>query len=135
MLPPAMIQLTRDSVCMADDIDAPHEVLTADAHIRTLGELCESVVAENYLPRIVSSKISWILACENKPLVILGQSPATPVWWINSDAPLLEITAARPMKFQFIYCSRFAPEKATKHLEKWLKSHPDAPLRKFVYGR
>jgi hypothetical protein len=73
------IRLQRDSVCMADDMDAPHENLIeiADKQVNTVAE---SIIAMNYLPCISGGKATWILRTDpnGAPLAVIAQQWSQP---------------------------------------------------------
>ncbi|WP_076073109.1 hypothetical protein [Sphingomonas montana] len=58
---PAMIGMTRDSVCMADDVHAPHDATFAVAAEDTLVDVAQAVAATGYLP-MPSDAWGWTIA-------------------------------------------------------------------------
>ncbi len=57
--PQISLQLTRDSVCAADDCDAPHEK-TIKMHSFTDPEVLARETATGYLPNVAGVGHSWI---------------------------------------------------------------------------
>jgi hypothetical protein len=62
--PQISVVLTRDSVCAADDCDAPHEK-TIKVHSFTDPEALASEAAFGYLPNVAGVGHSWICMLNN----------------------------------------------------------------------
>lgn len=66
------ILLTRDSVCAADDVDAPHSLTLSVADGCTVPEILEDIRRARYLPSISGGKASWV-ACSRVPMGVLAE--------------------------------------------------------------
>lgn len=67
--PTVRLRLTRDSVCMADDIDAPHE---RDVEVLTFTDPVVLVTALlGYLPYVGGSGHSWTCALNDQPIATI----------------------------------------------------------------
>ncbi|MBC3839419.1 hypothetical protein GXW82_01955 [Streptacidiphilus sp. 4-A2] len=67
------VHLTRDSVAMGDDVDAPHTgtlELPADLPVR---EAIAAVVQGGYLARIAGGKASWVLTGAGVAIAVVAQ--------------------------------------------------------------
>jgi len=60
--PTVQVVLTRDSVCMADDVEAPHEKIIEISSFVDPKAFAKQIVSKGYLPSIAGSGNSWI--CE-----------------------------------------------------------------------
>ena len=68
----------RDSVCMADDIDAPHELTLSVGSDESLRGVVRRF-GTNYLASIAGGRATWILETgerKGRPLAVLAQQ-----WW------------------------------------------------------
>ncbi len=65
------IIITRDSVCAADDIDAPHEKTVSIGDGWMVGEILCAIIP-SYLPLISGDKATWSVAADN-PLAVIAQ--------------------------------------------------------------
>lgn len=68
------VRVERDSVCMADDIDAPHEIHIESADL-LVSTICTAIAQMNYLPCISGGKATWIVRTERGgcPLAVIAQ--------------------------------------------------------------
>ena len=66
--PMIQVVLTRDSVCMADDIDAPHEKIIEVPSFKDPKDFAKQLASNGYLPSIAGSGHSWV--CELNGLKI-----------------------------------------------------------------
>jgi hypothetical protein len=74
------IKLTRESVAMSDDIDAPHFMEIEIQPNWTITEILKYIIKSKYLPRISGGKATWSVAI-NEPIAVLTQE--------NSQSPML----------------------------------------------
>ncbi len=74
------IKLTRESVAMGDDIDAPHFEEIEIQPNWTIKKILKSIIKSEYLPRISGGKATWSVAI-NEPIAVLTQE--------NSESPML----------------------------------------------
>lgn len=61
MLHGMKLLLTRESVAMGDDVDAPHGREREFPEDCAIGDVLASVVADGYLPRIAGGCATWVL--------------------------------------------------------------------------
>jgi hypothetical protein len=66
------IKLTRESVSMGDDIDAPHFLEIEIQPNWTILEILKYILKLNYLPQIYGGKATWSVAI-NEPIAVLSQ--------------------------------------------------------------
>ncbi len=74
------IKLTRESVAMGDDVDAPHFMEIEIQPAWTIIEILKSIINSGYLPGINGGKATWSVAI-NRPIAVLTQE--------NSEFPML----------------------------------------------
>lgn len=65
------IIIDRDSVCMADDIDAHKKIIEIKPTYR-LSDLIDLVINSRYLPYIYGGKSTWVMKRKNKLLAVIG---------------------------------------------------------------
>lgn len=66
------IKLTRESVAMGDDTNAPHFLEIEIQSNWTILEILKHIVKLNYLPQINGGKATWSVAI-NEPIAVLSQ--------------------------------------------------------------
>jgi hypothetical protein len=66
--PIIQVVLTRDSVCMADDVDAPHEKIVEVPSFTEPKTFAKQIASSGYLPSIAGSGHTWV--CELNGLKI-----------------------------------------------------------------
>lgn len=66
---PSTITMTRDSVCLADDIDSPHDETFAVTAADTLADISARVAASSYLP-MPSDAWGWTIEADNAVIAI-----------------------------------------------------------------
>ena len=71
------IQLTRESVAMGDDADAPHEIEFTIRDNATVAEIIEIVFQERYLAQIGGGRATWSVV-SRIPVAVLAQQWASP---------------------------------------------------------
>ena len=100
---PLTISMTRDSVCMADDINAPHDETFVVTAADTLADVAAKVAASSYLP-MPSGTLGWTIEAEGVVVVIrkgfLCRRVATvqgdPAAIMARDHPILTALYVRP---------------------------------------
>ncbi|MEZ0066560.1 hypothetical protein ABIA32_002572 [Streptacidiphilus sp. MAP12-20] len=104
------VHLTRDSVAMGDDVDAPHEDardLPAEMSVR---EAVDSVVKGGYLARIAGGKASWILTSAGAAIAVVAQQWKEP----RLLTPVASTLASLPtddgvVRWHFVYLAQRDP--------------------------
>lgn len=103
------IMVTRDSVCAADDIDAPHEKIIHISKESTIHSLVE-VLNKKYIPKIKNGKATWSLHLD-KALVVWTQEIEPPVFLISSNTKIQYIFNVKlPIKIHLKYWEQKAIE-------------------------
>ncbi|MBN1918050.1 MAG: hypothetical protein JW889_09090 [Verrucomicrobia bacterium] len=70
------VNLTRESVCAGDDVDAPHATSFAVPDETTVGGLAR-IIQDRYLPRIEGGKATWSMVT-SVPVAVLAQQWSDP---------------------------------------------------------
>lgn len=83
------ILLERDSVCAADDCDAPHTLILAYDKPPTIHNVITHIIQTNYLASIYNGGVTWV-AIGKCPLAILIQQRETHCSLIESQRPIQE---------------------------------------------
>ncbi|HCG8602286.1 TPA: hypothetical protein NJ594_004414 [Vibrio parahaemolyticus] len=60
------VKLTRDSVCMGDDSDAPHFLQLELLETSTIQDLVDAIDARSYLAKVTGFDHQWILLANNE---------------------------------------------------------------------
>ena len=71
------LHITRDSVALGDDIDAPHDASLTIHEPRSIPELVAAVIERYPLPRISAGRATWVLM-SRVPLAVLAQEWSEP---------------------------------------------------------
>jgi hypothetical protein len=69
------VRLTRDSVAMGDDCDAPHERIITVPDSAGMQEIIETVLGCHYLARISGGQATWSVASGGHIAVVAQQWP------------------------------------------------------------
>ena len=86
-LPTHRIETTRDSVCLADDADAPHAAMVAVNPMADMAELAQTLLAASVLPHVGADAGWWFAARDAR--VALGFRNRMPFFRIaRADAGL-----------------------------------------------
>ena len=78
----------RDSVCMADDVDAPHE-LVVPLDGEPLREVVVRLIGRSYLATIAGGRATWILysgARLDRALAVVAQQWCKPQFLVDPEA-------------------------------------------------
>jgi len=90
-LAPMQVQLTRDSVAMSDDCDAPHQLLLPFPDDASLADIVGHVFCSCYLAQIAGGQATWT-AVTHRPVAVLAQQWPAPKMMPSSAAQTLELT-------------------------------------------
>ncbi|MGI5447224.1 hypothetical protein ACQEVM_15865 [Streptomyces sp. CA-243310] len=108
------VLLTRASVSMGDDTDAPHERRHTFPAAATIGEAITSVLAGGYLPHISGGLATWILTtAAGEPLAVVAQQWAAPRLLPAGRGNLVSLTSAPhddALAWHFRYRAQEDPE-------------------------
>ena len=113
------IKLTRESVAMGDDVNAPHFLeIEIDPNWKII-EILKQINKTNYLPKISGGKATWSVVI-NKPIAVLTQE--------NLEEPLLICLPDYPcqgtkgyVEFDHIHFNYRAQKKASEVFEVLLR--------------
>lgn len=108
------VRLTRDSVCMADDMHWPNETtLTVDGESVAL--LACSIDVGRHLAGISGGLATWILRCdhaEGMPMAVLAQQWERPRFLVPEESCFLDLVMDREAPAVFAqYCAQRDPER------------------------
>ena len=112
------IVIWREGVCLADDIETPHERVMEMARGATLGEFAGLISNARYLAMIAGGKATWILD-GSVPLAVFAQQWKAPRLLLAPETPLLAL--AKPEgapHFEFRYWSQANPERVFAALQR-----------------
>ncbi|MFI6449702.1 hypothetical protein [Kitasatospora sp. NPDC050543] len=82
------VTLTRSSVSMGDDTDAPHEVVRELPDDMSLAELARWVRENRYLAQISGGRATWTMRCGAEVVAVLAQQWEEPRYLADPAAPL-----------------------------------------------
>ncbi|SFJ19162.1 hypothetical protein [Planctomicrobium piriforme] len=104
------IQITRDSVCAADDVDAPHTEAISVPDSSTLEECVDFVCKSFQLPCIQGGKATWLITA-GKRLAIIAQEWREPRFFQGIEFQTTDLTiAGNKLKIHFTYLAQHDPE-------------------------
>ncbi|MFG3056364.1 hypothetical protein ACGFZP_36160 [Kitasatospora sp. NPDC048239] len=105
-------ELTRDSVAMGDDADAPHAEGREFREDLTIRQAIASVVADHYLAGIHGGRATWIAqADDGTALAVVAQQWAEPRMLVAGELPLARFADADGrVRLHFAYRRQLDPE-------------------------
>ena len=109
------IKLTRESVAMGDDIDAPHVLEIEIEPNWTIIEILKYISNIDYLPRISGGRATWSVAI-NEPIAVFTQeTPEEQLLICLPDYPFHGMS--RFVEFEHIHFNYHAQKKASEVFE------------------
>lgn len=95
--PTVVVQLTRESVAMGDDVDAPH---AAEMDVRAVADPVALVqqIYPGYLPSVAGRGHSWEAVLNGRPVARITYDPATAVQPLVQE---VEYAEANRMHFRY----------------------------------
>ena len=109
------IKLTRESVTMGDDIDAPHFLYIELEQNWTITEILNYISKIDYLPKISGGRATWS-AVINEPIAVLTQEkPKAPLLICLPDYPYHGMRSF--VNFNHIHFNYHAQKKASDVFE------------------
>ncbi|MEN8652070.1 hypothetical protein ABCR94_15995 [Streptomyces sp. 21So2-11] len=119
--------LTRESVSMGDDVNAPHERQEEFPDALAIGEVIATVVADGYLPRIAGGCATWVLTTSGTvSLAVVAQQWEKPRLLATGHGPLVSL--ADPdrgeVRWHFRYFTQEDPDAVYRRL-----SEPQTPSK------
>ena len=73
-----LVKVQRDSVCMGDDVNAPHEYIFKMDQNLTLSFLFEHLKNKNYLASVSGKNHSWEAVINNQVVALFSGNNKTP---------------------------------------------------------
>ncbi|MFF4529376.1 hypothetical protein ACFY1P_08910 [Streptomyces sp. NPDC001407] len=102
--------LTRDSVAMGDDVDAPHEQRREFPDGLAAVEVITAVVADGYLPPIAGGRAVWVVVSgADRSLAVVAQEWAEPRPLTDGWGDALPDEGS-PVRLHFRYLAQEDPE-------------------------
>jgi hypothetical protein len=98
------LNLTRDSVAMGDDVDAPHGQSLDLPDDACLGDAVAVALARPYLAHIQGGKATWLVVVDGTVHAVVAQQWATTRW-------LTDPRASAPAVIHFRYLSQRDPDE------------------------
>lgn len=118
--PTMKVHLTRDSVAMGDDADAPHEdIRDLPAEMSVHGAVT-SVVKSGYLAQIAGGKACWILTGDGTSIAVIAQQWNEPQLLTPGDSALASLAADEVVRWHFLYRAQQDPVTTYEDLERLL---------------
>ncbi len=98
------LYITRDSVCAADDLDAPHACNGRIENTTSVGEVVAACLDISPLPNISGGKATWCLS-SGVPLAVIAQQWTTPKLVSQFAPPIdhLDIDKDGTLRLHFTY--------------------------------
>ncbi|KQV14837.1 MULTISPECIES: hypothetical protein [unclassified Kitasatospora] len=122
------LQLTRDSVAMGDDADAPHEEERDVAADLTIRAAIEAVLADRYLASIHGGRATWAAQAEGgTPLAVVAQQWGQQARLLTAGQGGLATLAGADgsVRLHFAYYTQRDPDAVYRELSE----HGRAPRR------
>lgn len=104
------LELTRDSVAMGDDADAPHSQTLDLADNVSLSDAVAAVLALPYLAHIRGGKATWLVVVGRATKAVVAQQWATPRWLTDPRAPA-------PAAIHFRYLQQRDPDEVYTEMD------------------
>ncbi|WP_394821784.1 hypothetical protein [Pendulispora albinea] len=98
------IEITRDSVAMGDDADAPHREVLEVSDGATLADAVAEVLRRPYLARIRGGKATWLIVRAPAVLAVVAEQWSAPRWLDDPQAPA-------PSSLHFRYLAQRDPDQ------------------------
>ncbi len=106
------VLLTRESVALGDDVDAPHDhVIDLPAEL-PLRAAVASVVSAGYLPQITGGQATWVLVAEaGRSIAVVAQQWREPRLLTTGESALAALASADgTVRWHFRYLAQQHPE-------------------------
>ncbi|MES2545280.1 MAG: hypothetical protein V4548_10370 [Bacteroidota bacterium] len=116
------ITVTRDSVAMSDDFDAPHLIIINVDVDAKINEILDLIKRLKYLPKIAGSYATWSVA-SNQPLAIIAQEWTEPKLICSPEYPVQGLNEFYNIeKLHFNYYAQENPDTVYKILSTFKKA-------------
>jgi hypothetical protein len=104
-----LVTVTRDSVCAADDVDAPHRQVISVPENRDAVAFLLSILVRYPLPSIHGRKATWECSVDGRRIGVVAQQWARPVVHVK------QVELERSASLHFIYHAQQEPEGFLAH--------------------
>ena len=98
-----LLSVWRDSVCLADDCDAPHELILSLPSDASLDYVADQILRRSYLASIAGGRATWILEAQ-RPLAVFAQQWSQPRFLLSPDvrlASIVDLAATPHLRFRY----------------------------------
>lgn len=110
-----LLTIWRDSVCAADDLNAPHE-LRLTIQNQTVQFVVGEVLRRQCPTSIEGGRATWLLE-GNRPLAVLAQQWTRPRFLVDPNAPIEEfVMLGPPPGLRLTYLCQDDPNKVYERL-------------------
>lgn len=104
------IRMTRDSVCMADDVDAPHETFMEVQDDLSMAEIIGLISRSGYLASIAGGMASWSVE-SGRPIAVVAQQWAEPKMLVDSGKDgTAQLKVGSSLQLHFRYHAQEDPD-------------------------
>lgn len=112
-----LIHVTRDSVCMGDDVNAPHRAFYELSNVQTIKQLINYLDKKYNLAGVSATTIAWVLK-STKPLAVFAPVWDEPRLLVEEDEALSSlIEDQHVLHLHFEYIIRCDPEEVYQALK------------------
>lgn len=118
-----LVTFTRDSVCQADDVDAPHEYRLSCSKDETTNHVLDMLIQRSPLPCIFGGKATWVIGID-RAVAVLAQEWPFIRWLPGAPALLTDVCdSASQVSMHACYAAQADPEQVydrmLKFPERW----------------
>lgn len=111
------IRFERSSVCMGDDVEAPHAINFEIKDHVTVYDLAHLVIKNDYLPKIEGGKATWLMVYKDLKLSVIAQQWKNPKMLIDKDKKVVDLCGSDSISFHFLYKGQVSPSKLKNSLK------------------
>ncbi|WP_434599771.1 hypothetical protein [Streptomyces sp. A5-4] len=111
--------LTRESVAMGDDVNAPHEQQKEFPDDLAIGEAIATIIADGYLPRIAGGCATWVLTMSGATSsAVVAQQWERPLLLVAGQEPLGSLAGPDrgEVRWHFRYLAQQDPDVVYRRL-------------------
>ncbi len=104
------LTIWRDSVCMGDDADAPHELKLPTNELESIRSVLKRLLDSGYLAQIGGGKATWIFQANSRPLAVVAQQWPHPRFVVSPYQRAAAFRLGAAPNFDFLYWCQADPE-------------------------
>lgn len=112
-----ILSLTRSSVNMGDDVDAPHELILKMNGSDNLCELMMKVKECHYLASIGGGNATWVLYLDNTALAVVAQQWNKTKYLTDEAITMDELFNFKKATLSFRYLAQKDPDEVYRSFE------------------